>query len=195
MNIQTKYIISVALLIGIIGVSAKPAPVEAKIMSLSFMNVFRLTDFSTKESSLAVADLNNQESDDENVDIVRQDRVDRINKYFEKRNMPLAGYGEDFVAVAEKCDIDWRLLPAIGVRESSGGKNQYNNNPFGWGSAKIKFKNFSDAISNVGEHLCGLRDATEKYYKDKTTYQKLWYYNGTVIASYPAEVIEIMEMF
>jgi hypothetical protein len=96
--------------------------------------------------------------------------------------------------MADKCDIDWRLLPAIGVRESSGGKFQYNNNPFGWGSAKIRFKDFSQAIDVVSDNLCGLNDATAKYYKDKTTYQRLWYYNGTVIPSYPQEVIDIMEM-
>ena len=33
-----------------------------------------------------------------------------------------------------------------------------------------------------------------RYYKDADTMKKLWYYNGTVIPSYPAEVVDIMEM-
>lgn len=173
----------------------RPLPSAAKSLSFEFINIFKIADFKTKESSIAVATSSVQPAEVGEEDQERQDRIDRINKYFEQRNMPLAGYGEDFLEVAEKCGMDWRLLPAIGVRESSGGKNQFNNNPFGWGSAKIKFNDFKDAIQNVGEHLCGLRPSTERYYKDKTTYKKLWYYNGTVIASYPSEVIDIMEMF
>lgn len=123
------------------------------------------------------------------------DRSSRLNNYFEKRDMPLSGYGEQFVRAADSCGLDWRLLPAIGVRESSGGKHLMNNNPFGWGSAKIKYTNFDAAINDVTENLCGNRDSTSSYYKDKTTYQKLWYYNGSVMPSYPAEVIAIMNKF
>ena len=120
--------------------------------------------------------------------------ADRIDAYFTKRNMPLAGYGAKFVEVSEKCNIDYRLLPAISVRESSGGKFQFNNNPFGWASAKVKFKDFSDAIDQVSDNLCGLVPSTSKYYKDKSTYQILWSYNGSVIHSYPKEVMDIMDM-
>src|SRR3989338_3116903 len=57
-------------------------------------------------------------------------RAQRINEYFAKRDMPLAGFGDKFVKVADACGLDWRLLPAIGVRESSGGKHLINKNPF-----------------------------------------------------------------
>lgn len=123
------------------------------------------------------------------------DRADRLNTYFSKREMPLAGLGENFVRAADACGLDWKLLPAIGVRESSGGKHYMNNNPFGWGSAKIKYADFSEAIADVTEHLCGVRETTSSYYKDKSIYQKLWYYNGSVMPSYPAEVIAIMNKF
>ena len=122
------------------------------------------------------------------------DRAKRLDDYFEKRDMPLAGYGSKFVEVAEKCGLDWRLLPAISVRESSGGKHLMNKNPFGWGSAKIKFYNFEDAIETVSDNLCGFNLATAKYYKNKTILQQLWYYNGSVMPSYPQEVLDIMEM-
>lgn len=123
------------------------------------------------------------------------ERAVRIDAYFEARNMPLAGYGQDFIDVADSCGMDWRLLPAIGVRESSGGKHMMNNNPFGWGSARIPFTDFSHAIAEVGAHICGNRETTARYYKDQTVYKKLWYYNGTVMPSYPNEVIAIMEKF
>lgn len=122
------------------------------------------------------------------------EKAQRIDAYFEKRDMPLAGYGMEFVQAAEKYNIDWRLLPAIGVRESSGGKHLMNNNPFGWGSAKIPFADFAEAIEVVAMNLGGGNPNTARYYKDADTKKKLWYYNGTVMPKYPAEVIEIMEM-
>jgi hypothetical protein len=109
--------------------------------------------------------------------------------------MPLSGYGQKFVEVADSCGIDWRLLPAISVQESTGGKYMRLNNPFGWASARIGFKDFNEAIEVVGKNLCGLNEKTASYYKNKTTYQKLWSYNGTVNHAYPGQVLAIMEKF
>ena len=36
--------------------------------------------------------------------------------------MPLLGLGKKMVIEAEKNNLDWRLLPAISVIESTGGK-------------------------------------------------------------------------
>lgn len=122
-------------------------------------------------------------------------RVKKINTYFAKRNMPLEGHGEQFVLVADKYGLDWTLLPAIAVRESSGGKRLLNNNPFGWGSAKIPFNDFDHAIDVVGWNLSGNNENTARYYADNTSEEKLYWYNGTVLPSYPAEVLHIMGMF
>jgi len=70
-----------------------------------------------------------------------------------------------------------------------------NNNPFGWGSAKIKFANFDDAIEELGANISGHDKDTARYYKDKTVFQVLWAYNGTVMPTYPKEVMNIMKMF
>ena len=123
------------------------------------------------------------------------DRPARIDAYFTKRNMPLAGYGEYFVTVADQCGIDWRLLPAIAVRESSGGKRLQNNNPFGWGGARIPFQHFKEAIDTVGLNLCGNNPNTAQWYSTTSTYKKLYYYNGQVIPTYPTEVMWIMDQF
>lgn len=119
-------------------------------------------------------------------------RAARIDAYFARFNLPLTGYGEQFVAVADKYGLDWQLLPAIAMRETTGGKFACYNNPFGWGSCKIKFVSFADAIDMVGMHLGGFHKNTDQYYKDKTSLEKLYFYNGTVIPSYPKEVIKIM---
>lgn len=58
------------------------------------------------------------------------ERVARIDRYFTEHSMPLAGYGAKFIEAADRCDMDWRLMPAIAVRESSGGKKVCGNNPF-----------------------------------------------------------------
>lgn len=121
------------------------------------------------------------------------DRPTRIDSYFAKHNLPLAGYGQIFVDVAETCDMDWRLLPAIAMQESTGGKFMQYNNPFGWGSAEIPFANFEEAIREVGRNLCGFSSTTAKWYSTTSTEEKLYWYNGTVNPRYPGEVMWIME--
>jgi len=131
----------------------------------------------------------------EAIEIKLDVRVQKIDAYFAKRNMPLQGYGKDFVEVADRYGLDWRLLPAISVRESSGGKRLLNNNPFGWGSAKIPFENFGDAIEVVGWNLSGNNPNTSGYYGTDDNRKKLYWYNGTVLPSYPSEVLGIMDLF
>ena len=121
------------------------------------------------------------------VEKIQDVRAQKIDNYFRERNMPLEGYGKKMVEVAEKNGLDWRLLPAISIRESSGGKHMCKNNPFGWGSCKIIFSSLNEAIDTVGYKLNNL-----PVYKGKSTKQKLYYYNGTVVPSYPDEVIVIM---
>ena len=52
----------------------------------------------------------------------REIKADAIDDYFKSKDMPLEGMGMKMVLEAEKNDLDWRLLPAISVRESTGGK-------------------------------------------------------------------------
>ncbi|OIO19987.1 MAG: hypothetical protein CO029_03000 [Candidatus Magasanikbacteria bacterium CG_4_9_14_0_2_um_filter_41_10] len=129
------------------------------------------------------------------MEAIDDDRAARIDAYFAKFNMPLEGYGDVFISSADQCGMDWRLLPAIAIRESSGGKHMQYNNPFGWGGAQIPFESMGEAIMNVGSHLCGNEENTAKYYARSTVQQKLYRYNGTVIASYPMEVKWIMRQF
>ncbi len=125
---------------------------------------------------------------------IRKERAAAINKYFSDKDMPLYGKGLQFVLVAEKYGLDWRLLPAISIRESSGGRQDCGNNPFGWGSCKLhNFKSYDEAIEIVGKHLGGAAESTSRYYAGKTSAEKLYYYNGSVEPAYPGEVLGIME--
>jgi hypothetical protein len=127
------------------------------------------------------------------VEDIRAQRAEAIDSYFEDRSMPLEGTGMAFVLVAEKYGLDWSLLPAIAVRESSGGKNACGHNPFGWGSCKLhNFGSYEQAIEALGKNLGGANEKTARYYAGKSTYDKLYYYNGTVVPTYPDEVLAIM---
>ena len=123
-----------------------------------------------------------------------EEHAEKIDAYYEKRGMPLKGYGAKMVEEAEKNNLDWRLLPAIAIKESTGGKFACYNNPFGWGSCKIKFNSYDDAIEAVARNLGGNNPNTARYYKDKTTVEKLHHYNNSVVPTYTAEIMKFMEL-
>jgi hypothetical protein len=130
------------------------------------------------------------------VEDIRKQHAEAINTFYKERGMPLAGTGMTFVLVAEKYGLDWRLLPAIGVRESSGGKQACGYNAFGWGSCKLghSYNGYEEAIESIGKNLGGANKATARYYAGKTTEEKLYAYNGSVEPPYIGEVLTIMDM-
>lgn len=128
-------------------------------------------------------------------DELRQEQAQAIDSYFASINSPLEGYGMKFVKEAEKNDIDWRLLPAIAMRESTGGKQackKVPNSVFGYGSCKMSFKSIDHSIEIVSTSLGGNNPKTAHYYDGKTTTQILRKYNS-VIPNYPQEVLSIMK--
>lgn len=128
---------------------------------------------------------------------VREDRADAIDTYFRDRDMPLAGTGMKMVIEAEKNEIDWRLLPAIAVRESTGGKfacKKVKYSSFGWGSCKINFNSNEEAIETVARNLGGNNPKTSHHYDEKTTKQILRAYNPpSVVPKYAEQVMAIMD--
>jgi hypothetical protein len=110
--------------------------------------------------------------------------------------MPLLGTGMKMVEAAQENDIDWRLLPAIAVRESSGGKNdciKAQNNPFGWDSCKIGFNSVNEAIETVAKNLGGNNPDTAVDYANKDIKEILDEYNPpSIVPHYGEEVISIM---
>lgn len=123
-------------------------------------------------------------------------KADAIDAYFKARNMPLEGVGMKMVLEAEKNDLDWRLMPAIAVRESTGGKfacKKAGFNSFGWGSCKIGFNSNEEAIETIAKNLGGNHPKTEKYYDNKTTKQILRAYNPpSIVPRYAEQVMSIM---
>ena len=118
-----------------------------------------------------------------------------IDTYFKEHDMPLEGMGKKMVEEAEKNGIDWNLVAAISVRESTGGIHACigaTHSFLGWGSCKINFKSDEEAIEVVSSNLGGNDPDTDQHYANTTTYEKLRKYNS-YIKRYPEQVMKIMD--
>lgn len=85
-------------------------------------------------------------------------RVEVLEKFFKKYDSPLAESADTFVAVADRYDMDYRLLPAISCLESGCGKvlipGTYN--AWGWGiygDQYIGFESWEHGIEEVGKGI------------------------------------------
>ena len=128
-------------------------------------------------------------------EVARKEKAEAIDTYFAKYDAPLEGYGMKFVMEAEKNGLDWRLLPAIAMIESTGGKHackKVSNSVFGWGSCKISFNSIDESIEIVAHNLGGNNPNTARHYEDKTTLQILKKYNS-IIPTYSQKIIKVMK--
>lgn len=151
-------------------------------------------------ATAALSNISFLESDEnaeaKQLEAARADKAAKIDAYFEKRDMPLAGHGMKLVTEAEKYGLEWSLLAAIAVRESTGGKfacKYKPNNPFGWGSCKIGFETMDLAIETIAKNLGGENPNTARYYDGKTTEEILAAYNPpSIVPEYVPQVVAIM---
>lgn len=85
-------------------------------------------------------------------------RAKLIENFFKSYNSPLVPFANNFVTVADKYQLNFRLLPSIAMQESNGGKRVVKDsfNPFGYGiygKMVIKFSSWEEAIERVGRAL------------------------------------------
>lgn len=122
----------------------------------------------------------------------QKERAAKIDAYFDQWNLPLAGHGMTVVKEADKYDLDWRLVAAIGMRESTGCKFAFaENNCFGWGR-KVTFTSVDAAIVHITRNLAGEEESTAYHYAGKDTEGILAKYNS-VIPTYTKEIFAIMD--
>jgi len=114
-------------------------------------------------------------------------RFHAIRNFFMSRKCPIVELSADFLAAADKHNLDWRLLPSIALLESGGGRVAPGGNPLGWGSGQAKFKTAAQAIYYVAERL-----AISPIYAGKDLKTKLRIYNPAR-KDYAARVQEVME--
>jgi hypothetical protein len=113
-------------------------------------------------------------------------RLERLKAFFVKFDCPAKEYSGDFIAAAERYDLDWRLLPSISYLESTGGKTAKNNNLFGWDCGRASFSSAAAGIQEVGRRL-----ARSSRYRSKNLDQLLATYNP--VGDYAQKVKRIMQ--
>lgn len=89
-------------------------------------------------------------------------RISSLDDFFSSYESPLEGFAEKIISEADKNNIDYRLLPAIAMQESTLCKkvieDSYNCWGFGiYGGKVTKFNNYNHAIEVVTKTL------SEKY--------------------------------
>ncbi len=125
----------------------------------------------------------------------RLEKATKIDAYFGSFDSPLEGYGMKFVLEAEKNNLPWTLGPALAMRESTAGLHPCSDgvNVFGWGSCRIHFTTYDQAIETVLRNIGGNNPRTASYYKGKSIDGILDAYNPpSVVAQYKAQVKAIM---
>ena len=91
--------------------------------------------------------------------IERKDaRAKIIENFLKGYSSPLSNLASNFVGVADQYHLDYRLLPAIAMQESNGGRKviRDSNNPFGYGiygGLVVRFSSWEGAIERVGKAL------------------------------------------
>jgi hypothetical protein len=99
-------------------------------------------------------------------------RVSRLETFFKSYNCPTPLHVEEYLSAADIYEIDYRLLPAISLLESTCGSYERRNNHWGWAGAQTGFSTVAAGIHYIASQL-----AENPYYKDKTLEEKLLMYN------------------
>jgi len=87
-------------------------------------------------------------------------RVEQLTAFLKKYDSPLVPYAPDFIEMADKYQIDWKLLPAITGVESTFGKQIpfHSYNAYGWNNGNYRFQSWENSLEIVSKAL------REKYY-------------------------------
>lgn len=162
---------------------------------------------SSKQSSFQqVLGLNKDDKKEDPAQIERQKIANKIDTYYAKKNMKLAGHGIGMVIASEKYGLDPYLMAAIATKETTGGNFacpytakrtgdiRYTYNVFGWGSCKIFFESYEEGFETIARNLSGNNPKTARYYGGKDTISILESYNPRhVIPDYPEQIVAIMK--
>jgi hypothetical protein len=113
-------------------------------------------------------------------------RVTRLERFFRHYNCPTPYHVSDYLRASDGYNLDYRLLPAISVRESQCGLwEQMENNHWGYHPDRQSFSSVEAGIDYVARQL-----ARNPYYRGKSLPEKLFVYNPR--RAYPTEVQRIM---
>jgi len=103
---------------------------------------------------------------------VEDQRHAKLETFFQSFGCPAPYHVKEYLGAADTYAIDYRLLPAISVLESTCGIYQRGNNRWGWASARKGFASFRAGLEYIAHQL-----AEGRYYKNKTLEEKVRMYN------------------
>jgi hypothetical protein len=112
-------------------------------------------------------------------------RAEKLEAFFRFYGCPEPFHVQEYLQAADANKLDYRLLPAVSLRESTCGWYAVGNNHWGWNSARTDFDSVADGIQIIAHELSdGYR------YRGKTLNQKLVVYNP--VPHYAGQVRLIM---
>jgi len=112
-------------------------------------------------------------------------RAAKLEAFFRTHSCPAPYHVDDYIRAADVNGIDYRMLPAVSVRESTCGLHARLNNRWGWDSARTGFQSVAHGIHYIAHEL-----AFGRCYRGKTLEQKLHAYNPN--PKYVGEVKRLM---
>jgi hypothetical protein len=85
-------------------------------------------------------------------------RAKILSNFLKQYDSPLTPFASDFIDMADKYGLDWKLVAAISGVESTFGKQipPYSYNAWGWGvygDNVIRFKSWDEGISTISQGL------------------------------------------
>ena len=119
------------------------------------------------------------------LDPVANPRFARLERFFGRYNCPIPQHVTDYLRAADRYGLDYRLLPALSIRETHCGLQESGNNRWGYHPGRQTFPSIEAGIDYVARQL-----AENPVYKGKTLPGKLYTYNPR--EAYPEEVRRIM---
>jgi hypothetical protein len=99
-------------------------------------------------------------------------RAERLDAFFRSYGCPEPFHIQEYLQAADANALDYRLLPAVSVRESTCGWYAIGNNRWGWNSARTDFQSVTGGIQFIAHEL-----SNGNRYRGKTLNQKLVVYN------------------
>ncbi|MEQ1884852.1 MAG: hypothetical protein ABL967_07305 [Bryobacteraceae bacterium] len=112
-------------------------------------------------------------------------RYARVEKFFSRYRCPAPQHIEEYLHLADRNGLDYRLLPAISIRETQCGVHEKGNNRLGYHPSTVSFASVSAGIEFMANRL-----GRHPYYRGKPIESLLFQYNPR--PAYPGEVRRIM---
>jgi hypothetical protein len=109
----------------------------------------------------------------------------RLEAFFRAYDCPGPLHVQEYLRAADSHALDYRILPAISLVESTCGAYERMNNRWGWASVQSGFPSVPAGIDYITEQL-----ADNPRYKGKTVKEKLFTYNP--YPEYVRQVVRLM---